>query len=78
MQKKWQDVVELGRDLPLEERVAAARELLATPERELSDEELRELEQEMSARDTLMLYDEVRRELGLGAHSKGAKAARRR
>jgi hypothetical protein len=77
MEKRLQDVVEAARDLPLEERAAVARELLM-PREELSERELRELEREMSARDTLIPYATVRRELGLGAHSKGAKAARRR
>jgi hypothetical protein len=77
MQKKLQEVVDAARGLPLEERAAVARELL-TPREELTERELRDLEHEMSERDTLIPYDKVRRELGLGAHSKGAKAARRR
>jgi hypothetical protein len=78
MHKRLQEVVEAARDLPLEQRAAVARELLApTGEIEFSEHELRELEGE-SVRDNLIPYEKVRRELGLGAHSKGAKAARRR
>ena len=77
MQKKLQEVVELARRLPLAQRVAVARELLApSDEAEFSEHELRELEGEIDRRDNLMPYEEVRRELGLGAHSKSTKAAR--
>ncbi len=79
MERKLQEVVEAARGLPLEERAAVARELLAPSEdAEFSEHELRDIESETGARDTLIPYEKVRRELGLGAHSKGAKAARRR
>ena len=78
MQKRLKDVVDAARDLPLEERVAAARELLAAPEEELSDEQLRELEAQLADRDSFIPYAEVRRELGLGGHSTRTKTTRRR
>jgi hypothetical protein len=75
--KKLQEVVELARRLPLAQRVAVARELLAPgDEVELSEQELRELEGEIDMRDILIRYEKVRRELGLGPHAKSPKAAR--
>jgi hypothetical protein len=80
MHKKLQEVVELARNtLPLEERVALARELLAPRhEDEISEHDLRLLEREMNDRDNFISYDEVRRELELGPYAKGQKAARGR
>ena len=57
--------------------VAVARELLMpSDEVEFSEEELRDLAGEIDARDNLIPYEKVRRELGLGAHPKSTKAAR--
>ena len=80
MSKQLQHVLELARELPLEERAAIARELLAPAhaEVELSDHELRALEHDVGARHTLIPYDQVRKELGLGAYAKGTQASRRR
>jgi hypothetical protein len=75
MEKRLQDVVEAARGLPLEERVAAARELLATPEEELSDEQLRELEARLADRDSFIPYAEVRRELGLDGHPRALESS---
>jgi hypothetical protein len=77
MQKRLQEVVELARRLPLAQRVAVARELLApSDDVEFSEQELRELEGEMDAHDNLIPYEKVRRELGLSGHAKSTKAAR--
>jgi hypothetical protein len=51
MEKKLQEVMEAARGLPLEERAAVARELLAPSEEvEFSEHELRDIESETGAR----------------------------
>jgi hypothetical protein len=71
MQKTWQDVAELGRDLPLEDRIAAARELLAPRENGVAEEDLVEIRRRLGEKH---LYEPFR--MGRRHASAGAKGTR--